>query len=176
MKGVAIGYFGGDPLQLFDDLQTLKPTIFLAVPRIINRVYGKVMAQAASFTGTKKWLFDKAIQTKVENYKNKCSTTHYLYDSVVFKKIRNMFGGNVKFVLVGAAPISPEVLTFFKIALGVNIREAYGSTELGLVCCTRADDPVYGNVGGISPCIKARLRDIPEAGYLSTDPIPRGEL
>jgi len=54
---------------------------------------------------------------------------HGLFDKIVFKKIRDMFGGRVKHMLTASAPISGEVLTFFKIALGIHIFEGYGQTE-----------------------------------------------
>jgi long-chain acyl-CoA synthetase len=54
---------------------------------------------------------------------------HKFYDNTVFKKIRNMFGGRVKYVVSASAPISGEVLSFFKIALGIHCYEVYGQTE-----------------------------------------------
>lgn len=44
LLGASIGYYSGDPLKLLDDMQTLKPTIFISVPRLFSRIYDKVMA------------------------------------------------------------------------------------------------------------------------------------
>lgn len=88
-----------------------------------------------------------------------------------------MFGGNLRVILTGSAPISGEVLTFFKIALGIHIYEAYGQTEtLGPATVTLPGDPTSGHVGGVIPSLKIRLRDVPEMGYLTTNDPPRGEI
>jgi len=54
------------------------------------------------------------------NYK-----THKGYD-FLFKKIRAMFGGEVRFLITGSAPIAPEILAFFEVALGIHVAEVYG--------------------------------------------------
>jgi len=95
----------------------------------------------------------------------------------VFKKVRAEFGGNVTKMLTASAPISGEVLTFFKIALGVHVYECYGQTEsTGPITASSPRDPTAGHVGGLTPSVKIRLRDCPELGYFATDDPPRGEL
>ena len=80
-------------------------------------------------------------------------------------------------MISAAAPIAPEVLTFFKLALGIHIYECYGQTETaGPATLTHPLDRSSGHVGGPIPCNKIRLRDCPELGYLSTDNPPRGEI
>ena len=66
-------------------------------------------------------LFEKALETKKENFTNSGKLTHAIYDSLVFKKVKNMFGGNIRWMLCGSAPCNPDVLLFFKVALQVNI-------------------------------------------------------
>lgn len=51
---------------------------------------------------------------------------HRLYDRLVFQKVKEQFGGNLRVMISASAPISAEVLTFFKIALGIHIYEVYG--------------------------------------------------
>jgi long-chain acyl-CoA synthetase len=63
--GFATGFYSGDPLQLLDDMQVLKPTYLVTVPRILNRVYGKVMDGVNAAGGVKKWLFNKAVADKL---------------------------------------------------------------------------------------------------------------
>ena len=100
-----------------------------------------------------------------------------MYDYTVFKKVREEFGGNCRVMLTSSAPITGEILTFFKIALGINVYECYGQTEsCGPLTVTSSRDPTSGHVGGVSPSWKFRLRDCPELGYFSTDEPPRGEL
>jgi long-chain acyl-CoA synthetase len=101
-----------------------------------------------------------------------------LYDRVVCSKFREVLGGNVRYMLTGSAPISVDVVNFLKVCFCSPLVEGYGQTE----CCAAAtislpDDPTAGHVGGPLPCIKARLKDLPEMEYMTTDkPFPRGEI
>ena len=81
-------------------------------------------------------------------------------------------------MISASAPISPEVLTFYKIALGIHVYECYGQTEVsGPATLTHpTDKQSSGSVGGLIPAARLRLKDCPELGYLSTDNPPRGEV
>lgn len=80
-------------------------------------------------------------------------------------------------MVTASAPISGEVLNFFKLALGMHIFEVYGQTETGgPATATVRQDPTPGHVGGCSTTMKLRLKDVPEMQYLSTDNPPRGEI
>ena len=81
-------------------------------------------------------------------------------------------------MITGSAPISAEVLKFFKVSLQINIFEVYGQTEcLGVCTSTKLDDFNGGTVGGIVPTMKVKTRDIPEMGYSAKDKEGcRGEL
>ena len=80
-------------------------------------------------------------------------------------------------MITGSAPIAPEIMRFFRVALSIHIGEVYGQTEAGPVTITSTRDPTVGHVGGPFPIIKLRLRDLPELEYYSSDkPNPRGEL
>lgn len=78
----------------------------------------------------------------------------------------------------GSAPIGVDVLNFLKVAFCCPIVEGYGQTEsCAASCVTMPEDTIAGHVGGPLPCLKVRLRDIPEMGYSSQDkPYPRGEI
>ena len=175
--GLAHGYYSGDPLKVLDDIQTLKPTFFPTVPRVLNKLYAKIM-ESVEHSGTlKQWLFERAVDSKTYYLKTQGEFKHGLYDKLVFKKITQLLGGNLQSILTASAPISGEVLTFFKVALGIHIFEVYGQTEtLGPASLTLKQDPTAGHVGGIFPAMKIRLKDVAEMGYLSTDNPPRGEI
>ena len=177
LSGMQIGYYSGDPLKLLDDLKVLRPTLFVTVPRILNRVYGKIFDSVAEKGGVSKWLFDKAVYSKTYYYQNGGYLNHKLYDNLIFKKVKDQFGGRVKYMISASAPVSAEVLTFYKIALGIHIYECYGQTEcFGPATLTSPRDFTCGHVGGVLPSLKIRLRDLPELGYLSSDEPPRGEV
>ena len=125
----------------------------------------------------KQWLFKKAVSDKTYYLLKTGQFKHKCYDKLVFAKIRELFGGNLRTMITASAPISGEVLTFFKVALGIHIYEVYGQTEtLGPATMTLSWDPTSGHVGSIFPSMKIRLKNVEEMGYLSTDNPPRGEI
>lgn len=175
--GYSHGFYSGDPLKLLDDIAVLKPTFFVTVPRILNRVYGKVIDGVNQKGGVAKWLFNKAVADKTYYLNNNQGFTHKFYDKAVFQKVRDIFGGNLKYMITASAPISGEVLNFFKIALGIHVYEVYGQTESnGPISATLPWDPTAGHVGGLITTNLVRTRDVPEMGYLSTDDPVRGEI
>ena len=132
-RGASIGFYQGDPLKLLDDLATLRPTIFISVPRIYNRVYDKIMAGVAA-SPIKKALFDFAYGVKYRRFKETGAVVDPFWDSLLFEKVRAALGGRVRVMITGSAPISAEVLNFFRICFSCHIIEGYGQTEgCGLV-------------------------------------------
>lgn len=182
-KGITVGFYGGDPRALKEDIQALRPTVFLGVPRVYNIFYSAIKGQFDALTGAKKALAQTAISTKLSNLKNSGALTHLLYDKLIFKKVREGFGGRIRFFMTGSAPMSPEVMDFLKIAFSVPMYEGYGQTENSAGCfATYAEDNEAGGVGGPFPHVEYKLIDVPELNYLTTDkdehgkPVPRGEI
>lgn len=101
--------------------------------------------------------------------REKGTRKHGCYDKIIFKKIRAKFGGNIRLLMTGSAPIAPEVMTFWQCALSIHVSEVYGQTEIGCVTMTQPEDFEVGFTGGIVPTCKMRLRDCPELEYLHTD-------
>ncbi|KAF9973169.1 Long chain acyl-CoA synthetase 7 peroxisomal [Actinomortierella ambigua] len=172
-----IGYYQGDTLKLLDDVAVLRPTIFVSVPRLFNRIYDKVTAGVAAKGGLAAFLFNKAFAAKKANLK-KGQLTHPLWDKLVFGAIRARLGGRVKHIVSGSAPISPDVIDFLRICFSANVYEGYGQTEqaAGLSVGYR-NDLTPGQVGPPQLCTEVKLRDLPEMNYTSQDkPFPRGEI
>eukprot|EP00347_Sterkiella_histriomuscorum_P011206 403373341 len=177
IDGSGHGFYSGDPLKLFEDLQVLKPEFFIAVPRILTRIYAKIYEGVRTKGGMAEWLFNKAVETKLHNYKTTGELNHAFYDKVVFKKVRDIFGGNVTAMICGSAALDPKVLQFFRIAMSQQITEGYAQTETTCVgACSHSQDNTFGHVGIMNPTQKYRLRDVPEMNYYHTDNPPRGEL
>lgn len=176
--GMQCGFYSGDPLKLVsDDLPALQPTLFPSVPRLYNRIYGKIKDKLALATGIKKTLVDKAVASKLAGLRSSGKVTHCLWDKLVFNKVKAMLGGRVRFMITGSAPISSDVLDFLKICFCAPIAEGYGMTETSAgSVLTVAGDPLSGHVGGPVCNVKIRLRDIPEMNYMSTSNPPEGEV
>jgi long-chain acyl-CoA synthetase len=178
MNNCRIGYYSGDPARLTEDCQKLKPTLFPSVPRLYNRIYGILKGKLDSAGGCKTWLANRGIQTKLAALRHDATYTNGCYDKLVFRKICDSLGGNVKHMITASAPIDQQVLEFFKVCFCCPVLEGYGLTETsGGAAVTAPNDPVVGHVGGPLGCVKWRLKDVPEMQYLSSDkPYPRGEL
>jgi long-chain acyl-CoA synthetase len=131
-----------------DDIKILQPTIFASVPRLLNRVYERIYAGARS--SPIKWaVFSKALADKMVNYK-RAEFTHFIWDRFVFRRVREMLGGKIRWVLSASAPLSPDVKKVISVALSCPVLETYGQTEaaggLTFTCNTDVDD---GHVGVI---------------------------
>lgn len=181
--GATYAFYNGDVLKLREDMADIKPTMFVSVPRLFNRFYDLIRQNFGRLEGCKKWLADKAVETKLQNFNDSGDNKHCLYDRLVFSKIQEIFGGRITKLVTGSAPLSADVMKFFKIAMGVPFFEGYGQTEsTGALFLTHYQDPRSGHVGG--PLINAefKLVDVDDNDYHSTDkdangnPQPRGEI
>lgn len=176
--GASIGYYQGDTLKLMSDITALRPTVFCSVPRLLNKIYDKVMAGLQEKNIIERTLFNIAYQSKLEILHERGEYTHWLWDLLIFSKMRSLLGGRVKAMLSGAAPISPTVIDFLRVCFSCEVYEGYGATETcAASTITAQGDWSSGNIGIPVPCNEIKLVDIPEMGYKSSDkPYPRGEI
>ncbi|KAL0984444.1 hypothetical protein UPYG_G00141630, partial [Umbra pygmaea] len=166
--GGKVGFFQGDIKLLPDDMKNLKPTIFPAVPRLLNRVYDKVQSEAQ--TPFKKWLLNFAIDKKSAEVKQGIVRKNSMWDKLIFHKVQESLGGRVRVMVTGAAPISPSVLSFLRASLGCQIFEAYGQTECAAACTfTMPGDATSGHVGTPVPCNIVKLVDVEEMNYFASN-------
>ena len=178
IRGIRIGYFGGDVLKLTEDCEILRPTMFPSVPRLFCRIYDKITGRLKDLTGVKSYLANRAITSKLYYLENGAHYTYGFYDMAVCNKFRQVLGGQVRLMVTGSAPIAVDVLNFLKVCFCCPILEGYGQTESSAASCiTLPTDSKAGHVGGPLPCLKIKLRDIPDMEYTSADkPYPRGEI
>ncbi|KAI8930189.1 hypothetical protein BC831DRAFT_433354 [Entophlyctis helioformis] len=175
--GGQVGFYQGDTLKLLDDVAELKPTIFVSVPRLYNRIYDKVLANAKAAGGIATSLFNMAYAAKKENLTHGY-IKHPFWDALVFAKVRARLGGRVKYLLTGAAPISKDVIDFLRICFSAELTEGYGQTETSAAACTTIfEDLTSGHIGVPMPHCEIKLIDVPNLNYTSADkPHPRGEI
>jgi long-chain acyl-CoA synthetase len=150
----------------------------MSVPRLFNRFYTVIQEGLAKKTGAAKKIIDRAIAVKLENLRTKALYTHSVYDKLVFNKIKTAaFGGRMRIMITGSAPISKDILDFLKISACCPIIEGYGQTEtMAGSFLTHQLDPTSGHVGGPTSNCEFKLIDIPEMSYLSTDKDQHGRL
>src|SRR3712207_2556685 len=155
-RGSTLAYWQGDPKKILDEVKDVQPTILPSVPRIFEKIHQLASAGAHEAGGAKAKLFDWAVgvgrRVHETEYQGKTvspvlKAQHALADKLVLHRIRDLFGGQLRLALTGAAPIDPEILEFFGGA-GVFLREGYGMTETSAVATLNAlDDFKPGTVG-----------------------------
>ena len=139
--------------KIIDNLAVVKPTIMIAVPRIFEKIYQKVMDQMHNGNAIEKNAFKWAISA-AEKYFNKIdkdlspSTTeileYKLAYKIVFSKIYQKVGGKIRYFVSGGAPLSTEIIKFLRYA-NLTILEGYGLTETIAPCCL---NPLAKQVAG----------------------------
>jgi long-chain acyl-CoA synthetase len=123
--------------KLTENLAEVKPTFVAAVPRIFEKVHNKVVASAKEGGVVKekifRWAFSIGYEVSKRRQKGEQPTgllalKNALADKLVFSKLRQRFGGQLKFFVSGSAPLSLEMAEFFH-AANITILEGYGLTE-----------------------------------------------
>uniref|UniRef100_A0A3Q0RAT9 Arachidonate--CoA ligase n=1 Tax=Amphilophus citrinellus TaxID=61819 RepID=A0A3Q0RAT9_AMPCI len=162
--GARVGFYQGDISLLMDDIKTLKPTFFPVVPRLLNRIYDKILGSVTS--PFRRALLNYAVKRKQAELSSGVVRNNSLWDKLVFNRIQANLGGNLRFALTASAPISPTVLSFLRATLGCLIFEGYGQTECTAGCTfSMPGDCSTGHVGAPLPCATVKLVDIPEMNY-----------
>lgn len=177
-QGGQIGFFGGKILEITQDLQLLKPTIFPSVPRLLNKVYERVMTGVQDLSVTRRFMFFQALVSKTHYNKEYGWTNNQIFDSLVLSKAKERLGGRVRIMITGSAPIAPNVLAFLRCIFCCPIVEAYGQTEsCGASFGTKVFDNASGHVGGPGVGVEYKLDDLPEMNYTrDSKPYPAGEI
>ncbi|MBN8835436.1 MAG: AMP-dependent synthetase [Niastella sp. SCN 39-18] len=152
-SGISI-YYAQSLDTIGEDLKEVKPQLFCTVPRLLEKVYEKIMAKGAEQTGIKKKLFYWAVGL-AEKYdaQNKGSLSYRLQlalaNKIVFSKWREGLGNHIKFIVTGGAACQVRLLRIFTGA-GVPIYEGYGPTENSPVIsvnCRKEGGTKFGTVG-----------------------------
>ena len=123
--------------KIIENLAVVRPTFMGAAPRIFEKAHGRIVTMQASEGGVKEKLFNQAFKVglQVDNLKREgkpvpflLAKQHALFDKLVFSKIRERFGGRVRFFISGAAALNQDIAEWFH-AAGILILEGYGLTE-----------------------------------------------
>ncbi len=152
--------------KIIDNLAIVKPTFMGAAPRIFEKAHARIVTMQASEGGLKEKIFLQAfaVGTKVDRLKREgksvplqLSVQHALFDRLVFAKIRERFGGRVRFFISGAAALNREIAEWFH-AAGILILEGYGLTETSAGSFVNHPEAYkLGTVGEVFPGSQVRL-------------------
>lgn len=151
--GVSI-YYAESMDTIGDNIREVQPQVFTAVPRLLEKVYDRIIAKGTELTGIKKKLFFWAVEVAEEWEPYGANGAFYglkhkIADKLIFSKWREALGGNVKAVASGSAALQPRLARIFN-AAGVPVLEGYGLTETSPVASVNTFDNrgfMIGTVG-----------------------------
>jgi len=134
--GVSI-YFAESIDTIGDNLKEIKPNVFTAVPRLLEKVFDKIVAKGDALTGIKRKLFFWALALG-EEYDVRGKSGWYKFKlkiarKLIFSKWQEALGGNVEAIACGSAALQPRLARVF-FAAGIPVMEGYGLTETSPVC------------------------------------------
>jgi long-chain acyl-CoA synthetase len=154
--------------KIVDNLGVVKPTFMGAAPRIFEKAHGRIITMQQAEGGLKEKIFNQAFKVGLEVSRRKragqsvpllLGVQHQLFDRLVFSKIRDRFGGRVRFFISGAAALNQEIAEWFN-AAGILILEGYGMTENAAgATVNHPDDYKMGTVGPAIPGSEIKLGD-----------------
>ncbi len=155
-KGTSI-YYAESLETIGDNLKEVKPDLFTTVPRLLEKVYDKVMQKGAELTGVKKKLFFWAhgLAEKFEINKNQgfwYNMQLSLANKLIFSKWREGLGNNIKCIVTGGAACQVRLIRIFT-AGNIPIMEGYGLTETSPVMCVNRFDVTQRKFGTVGPAI-----------------------
>jgi len=154
--------------KIIENLAIVKPTFMGAAPRIFEKAHGRIVTMQAAEGGVKEKLFKRAfavgLQVDELNRQGKpvplpLKAQHRLFDKLVFSKVRDRFGGRVRFFISGSAALNREVAEWFH-AAGIVILEGYGMTENAAgATVNHPDDYKFGSVGVAFPGSEIKIAE-----------------
>ncbi|MEY3946375.1 MAG: hypothetical protein RJB03_1081 [Bacteroidota bacterium] len=164
-RGVSI-YYAESLDTIGDNLKEVKPSLFSTVPRLLEKVYEKIMAKGKELTGIKKNLFFWAVGVGSKFEVGKKMSPLYklqlaIANKLIFSKWREALGGNVRAIVTGAAACQVRLLRVFT-AGKITIMEGYGLTETSpVISVNRYDEDGrrFGTVGKVIRNVEVKLAE-----------------
>jgi long-chain acyl-CoA synthetase len=170
MSQLVVGFpttVDGNIPKLIENLAVVRPTFMGAPPRIFEKVYNKIVTGAqASPVKWKIFQWSLGVGRKVSGLRQQrreptglLLLKYKLADKLVFSKLKERFGGRVKYFISGSAPLSREMAEFFH-AADLLILEGYGLTESSAgSCINRPDTFAFGTVGPPLPGVEVKIAE-----------------
>lgn len=160
-------WFSESLSRLPGELKTVRPTIFLAPPRVWEKMYATILNEIKKRPAWARKMFHGALGLGLEaaRYKQEgkplpawLSRMLKIADSLVFSKVRARLGGRIRIAASGAAPLGRDLAEFFT-AINLPLIEGYGLTEAGVISFNPLDRPKPGSVGKLLPGVDARIAE-----------------
>lgn len=163
--GVSI-YYAESLDTISDNLKEVKPQIFVTVPRLLEKVYDKIVAKGSELTGLKKALFFWALDLGLR-YDNSIDQGFFynqqlkLANKLIFSKWREALGGEVKAIVTGGAALQVRLARVFT-AANIRVMQGYGLTETSPVISVNRvnlDENRFGSVGPLIDGVEVKIAE-----------------
>ncbi|HEY9178929.1 MAG TPA: long-chain fatty acid--CoA ligase [Flavipsychrobacter sp.] len=159
-------YYAESMETIGDNLREVQPLVFTTVPRLLEKVYEKILGKGQELTGIKKALFFWALKLGFQyDNVNKGSLWYRIQlaiaNALIFKKWREALGGNVKAIVTGSAPCQPRLIRVFT-AAKIVIMEGYGLTETSPVVSVNrfeSEDRRIGSIGTLIDNVEVKVAE-----------------
>jgi long-chain acyl-CoA synthetase len=156
IHGVSI-YYAESMESIADNLREVHPSIFTTVPRLLEKVYDKIVAKGHEQTGIKHKLFFWALNLglKFDTQKDLgfvYNTELALANKIIFNKWREALGGNLRCIVSGGGALQPRLARVFW-AAGIRVMEGYGLTETSPVIAVNGYEAENNMIGAVGPLI-----------------------
>ncbi|MBV9424568.1 MAG: long-chain fatty acid--CoA ligase [Solirubrobacterales bacterium] len=165
-QGATIVYFGRNTKQILPEIAETHPTYVPSVPRIFEKLYAVAtgMVERAGEEDRKRFrqAIEVGMQVRMLRREGKpvppeLEQAFERADGEIFQRVRQLFGGQLRFAISGAAPIAPEILRFFY-ASGVPVLEGWGMTEsMGIGTVGTLEHFKFGTVGRAVPGVEVQI-------------------
>jgi long-chain acyl-CoA synthetase len=166
MCGATVSYSRGIP-QLGEDLQTIRPTMLISVPRIYERIWGAIRAKLDEGSPLKKKLFMLAVEVGYARFERAQGRGSWkpsfllwpVLNALVASKVLARLGGRMRAALSGGAALLPDISRVF-IGLGLPVLQGYGLTETSpMTCANSPEDNMPASVGKAMPGVQVKIGD-----------------
>jgi len=159
-------YYAESMETIADNIKEVRPTMFTSVPRLLEKIYDKIMAKGNELTGIKRTLFFGAIEFGLSYDPMKKlglidSLKLAVYRKLIFSKWKEALGGRVRLIASGSAALQPRLSRVFW-AAGIPVSEGYGLTETSpIISISKVNPPDFqvGCVGSILDCVEVKIAE-----------------
>ncbi|NUT00982.1 MAG: long-chain fatty acid--CoA ligase [Sphingomonas sp.] len=167
-------YYAESLEKLAANIEEVRPTIMVVVPRLFEMLRARILKTIESSGGLSKYMLRRALSIGAKKYENRRNPLDLPMDGLLSltlrKKVRERFGGRMKAMVSGGAPLNPEVGLFFQ-SLGLTFLQGYGQTEAGpVISCNRPRAGI--RMDSVGPPVKDAEVRIADDGEIMV----RGEL
>ena len=153
-------YFS-NPKRVIKHLKQVQPTIFITVPRLLEKIHSKIIDKGQRLTGWQRWLFDWSLALAQQESSHPLNVGYYaqhtLADRLIFARWRSPFGPRLKTLICGGAALNPTLAQIF-VNAGFPLCQGYGLTETsGVLSYERGPHQKAGTIGIPIPGVKVKI-------------------